>query len=112
MQYTPGSGFSAPALVNSYGIDSGLGLDADGNAVIVYVAPDRWPSPTTDSDVYSRRLAWGGAWSDAVAIEPLDGRGADAFSAFNQDGKGVAAWVRGDAPGSSSRKSLWVNVLR
>jgi len=112
MQYTPGSGFSAPALVNSYGIDSGLGLDADGNAVIVYVAPDRWPSPTTDSDVYSRRLTWGGAWSDAVAIEPLDGRGADAFSAFNQDGKGVAAWIRGDVPGSSSRKSLWVNVLR
>jgi len=112
MQYTPGAGFSAPAVVNAYGIDSQLGQDADGNTVIVYVAPDRWPNPTTGLDVYSRRLTWGGAWSDAVAIEPQDGLGADAFSAFNRDGDGVAAWVRGDVSGSSARKSLWVNLLR
>ena len=112
MQYTPGAGFSTPLVVNSYGIDSQLGLDAEGNAVIVYVAPDRWPNPTTGSDVYSRRLTWGGAWSSAVAIEPTDGLGAQAFSTFNRDGLGVAAWVRGDVSGSSARKSLWVNLLR
>lgn len=47
-----------------------------------------------------------------MAIEPTDGLGAQAFSAFNRDGQGVAAWVRGDVPGSSARKSLWVNLLR
>ncbi len=112
MQYSPGAGFSAPAVVNPYAIDSALGLDAEGNAVVVYVAPDRWPNPTTGLDVYSRRLAWGGTWSDAVAIEPLDGLGADAFAAFNASGQGVAAWVRGDVAGSSARRSLWVNLLR
>ena len=112
MQYTPGAGFSVPVVVNTYAIDSSLGLDANGNAVVVYVAPDRWPNPTTGLDVYSRRLAWGGTWSDAVAIEPADGLDADAFAAFNASGQGVAAWVRGDVAGSSARKSLWVNLLR
>lgn len=112
MQYTPGAGFSAPVPVNGYGIHTQLGQDADGNAVVAYVAPDRWPSPTTGMDVYSRRLTWGGAWSNAVAIEPQDGLGADGFSAFNREGEGIAAWVRGDVAGSSARRSLWVNLLR
>lgn len=113
MQYTPGSGFSAPALVNSYGIQSDLGIDAEGNATIVYVAPDKWPNPTTGSDVYSRRLPWGGAWSSAVAIEPLDGLGiASAESGFNSVGQGIATWVRGDVAGNNARRSLWVSVLR
>ncbi|MES2946425.1 MAG: hypothetical protein V4772_26455 [Pseudomonadota bacterium] len=113
MQYTPGSGFSAPVLVNAYGADSQLGLDADGNATVVYVAPDKWPNPSTGSDLYSRRLPWGGAWSDAVAIEPKDGLGINtAEAAFNSVGQGVATWVRGDVAGNSARKSLWVNVLR
>ncbi len=112
MQYTPGAGFSAPVVANGYGIDTQLGLDAEGNAVLVYVAPDRWPNPTTFNDVYSRRLAWGGAWSNAVPLEPLRGYGADAYGAFNAAGQGVAAWVRGDVAGSSARKSLWVNLLR
>lgn len=112
MQYTPGAGFSAPVVVNTYGIDTQLGQDAEGNVVIVYVAPDRWPSPTTGLDLYSRRLNWGGAWSSAVAVEPLDGLDIDAFSAFNREGDGIAAWVRSDVTGSSSRKSLWVNLLR
>lgn len=112
MQYTPGAGFSAPVEVNSYAIDSSLGLDADGNAVVVYVAPDRWPNPTTGLDVYSRRLTWGGTWSNAAAIEPVDGLGATAFASFNRSGQGVAAWVRKDVAGTSSRLSLWVSVLR
>jgi hypothetical protein len=112
MQYTPGAGFSAPALVNSYGISTQLGLDAEGNAVIVYVAPDRWPNPTTDSDVYSRRLAWDGTWSNATPVEPLDGLGAQAFAAFNAAGQGMVAWIRGDVAGSSARQSLWASVLR
>lgn len=112
MQYTPGAGFSAPVLVNSYGISTQLGLDAEGNAVVVYVAPDRWPNPTTDSDVYSRRLTWGGSWSAATPVEPLDGLGAQAFASFNAAGQGVVAWIRGDVAGSSARQSLWVSVLR
>lgn len=112
MQYTPGAGFSAPVVVNAYGIDTQLGQDAEGNVVVVYAAPDRWPSPTTGLDLYSRRLSWGGAWSSAVAIEPLDGLDIDAFSSFNREGEGIAAWVRGDVAGSSARKSLWVNLLR
>ncbi len=112
MQYTPGAGFSAPVQVTPYAADLWLGQDSEGNAVVVYVSPDRWPSPTTGSDVYSRRLTWGTGWSDATAIEPLDGLGADAFASFNAAGQGVAAWVRGDTSGSGARKSLWVNLLR
>lgn len=112
MQYTPGAGFAAPEVVNGYAIDTSLGIDADGNAVVVYVAPDRWPNPTTGLDVYSRRLSWGGTWSDPVAIEPLDGLGASAFASFNRSGQGVAAWVRPDVAGSSARRSLWTSVLR
>jgi hypothetical protein len=112
MQYAPGAGFSAPVLVNGYTSYTQLGQDAEGNAVVVYVSPDRWPNPTTGSDVYSRRLTWGGAWSDAVAIEPLDGLGASAVAAFNSEGAGAAAWVRGDVAGTSARRSLWVNLLR
>ena len=113
MQYSPGSGFSAPVLVNAYGADSQIGLDHDGNATVVYVAPDKWPNPATGSDVYSRRLPWGGAWTNAVAIEPVDGFGiSNAIASFNTAGQGVATWVRGDVAGSSARKSLWVNVLR
>ena len=112
MQYTPGAGFSAPVVVNTYGIDTQLGQDADGNVVIVYVAPDRWPAHTTGLHLYSRRLTWGGAWSNAVAVEPLDGLDIDAFSAFNREGEGIAAWVRSDVTGSNSRKSLWLNLLR
>jgi hypothetical protein len=112
MQYTPGAGFSAPVVVNSYAIDTALGIDSEGNAVVIYVAPDVWPNPTTGLDVYSRRLTWGGTWSDPVAIEPRDGLGATAFGAFNTSGQGVAAWVRPDVAGSSSRRSLWVSVLR
>ena len=113
MQYTPGSGFSAPVLVNGYAADSSLGIDPEGNATIVYIAPNKWPNPTTYADLYSRRLPWGGTWSDAVAIEPLDGQGIDAAnSAFNSAGQGISAWVRGDVPGRDARRSLWVNVLR
>ncbi|WP_028310555.1 InlB B-repeat-containing protein [Derxia gummosa] len=112
MQYAPGTGFTAPVQVNSYGIDPQLGQDADGNAVVVYLAPDRWPAPTTGSDLYARRLVWGEGWSAATPIEPLDGLGAAVNGAFNRDGKAVAAWVRGDTAGSGARRSLWVNLLR
>jgi hypothetical protein len=111
MTYAPGAGFTAPVQVNSYGIDASLGLDADGNAIVVYVAPDRWPNPTTGLDVYSRRLPWGGTWSDAVAIEPLDGLSPSAWSSFNRSGQGVAVWTRPDVAGAP-RISLWSNLLR
>ena len=111
MQYTPGAGFSAPVVANGYGIDTQLGLDAEGNAVLVYVAPDRWPNPTSFNDVYSRRLAWGGAWSNAVPLEVPHGFDPDVYGAFNAAGQGVAAWVHGDVAGSV-RKSLWVSLLR
>ena len=55
MQYSPGSGFSAPVLVNAYGADSQLGLDQDGNATVTCVAPDKWPDPATGSDLYPTR---------------------------------------------------------
>jgi hypothetical protein len=112
MQYTPGAGFTAPTLVNAYGINNLLGLDADGNAVVTYVAPDRWPAPTVCCDLYSRRLAWGGSWSDAAAIEPVDGIDLSVTGSFNGAGQGLAAWVRSDVAGNSVRKSLWVNLLR
>lgn len=111
MQYTPGAGFSAPVVASSYGIDTQLGLDAEGNAVIVYVSPDRWPNPTTFGDVYSRRLAWGGAWSNAVPLEAPHGFDPYVYGAFNAAGQGVAAWVHSDVAGAV-RKSLWVNLLR
>lgn len=113
MQYTPGTGFSAPTVVNTYGVDTQLGLDAEGNATVVYVAPDKWPNPTTGADVYARRLPWGGTWSAATPVEPVDGLGIDiAKTSINTAGQGIAAWVRGDVSGRSARKSLWVSLQR
>lgn len=112
MAYTPGAGFGAPETAAPYGTDSVLGRDAEGNAVLVYAAPDRWPSPTTFNDVTTRRFGWGTGWGEAQPIGARSGLGADVFGAFNATGQGVAAWVRPDVAGSSARKSLWVSVLR
>lgn len=112
MRYTPGAGFSAPVEVNSYGLYAEVGIEPDGDAVIVYVAPDRWPNPTTGLDLYSRRWPWGGAWTAAEPVEPLDGLGAFPETAFNAAGQGVSAWVRDDVAGPSARRSLWANVRR
>lgn len=111
MAYTPGQGFAAPVVVNPYALQGEIGMDGDGNATVVYVAPDRWPNPTTGLDVQSRALAWGRGWSDATHVEPTYSAGVSSATAFNAAGQGVAAWVRPDVAGAS-RQSLWVSVLR
>ena len=113
MRFTPGAGFSAPETVAPYSIDLGLGLDDNGNAVLLYRSPDRWPNPTSGAlNLYSRRSAWGGSWSEAVAIETQAGSTkGNVAAAFNRSGRGVAAWAQNDSATSEIRNSLWANVL-
>ena len=114
MRYTPGSGFSAPVSVAPYSIDRTLGIDDSGNAVVVYSSPTEWPNPTLPGqNVYTRRWAWGEAWSDASVIETGAGGLKDGIAAaFNRAGQGVAAWAQNDVAGSDARNSLWANLLR
>lgn len=114
MQYTPGAGFSTPVAVAAYSINRSVGIDNNGTAVMVYLSPNQWPNPSIGTlNVYTRRLAWGGTWSDAALIETRDGdiRGNTAV-AFNKAGQGVAVWAQNDLAGSDVRNSLWVNLLR
>lgn len=114
MRFTPGGGFSAPETVAPYSIDLSLGLDDNGNAVVVYRSPDRWPNPTSGTqNIYSRRLSWGSSWSDAVAIETGAGNAkSNVAASFNRSGRGVAAWAQDDSATSEIRNSLWSNVLQ
>jgi hypothetical protein len=113
MRFTPGAGFSAPETVAPYSVDRSLGLDDNGNAVLVYRSPDRWPNPSTGTqNIYSRRLAWGGNWSEVVAIETEPGNTkGNVATAFNRSGRGVAAWAQNDSATGEIRNSLWANVL-
>jgi hypothetical protein len=114
MRYTPGGGFSAPAVVAPYSIDRTLGIDDSGNAVVVYSSPTQWPNPTSGiQNVYTRRWAWGAAWSDAALVETgVGGLKANIAVAFNRAGQGVATWAQNDVATSDVRNSLWANVLR
>ncbi len=113
-QYTPGQGVTTPVVVANYSIDRTLNLDDNGNVVMVYRAPSVWPNPTSGtSNIYSRRLSWGGVWSDQLLLESGDGdTKGRVVAAFNRAGQGVAAWAQNDAANTSARNSLWVNLLR
>jgi hypothetical protein len=113
MRYTPGSGFSVPVSVAPYSIERTLGIDDSGNAVVVYSSFAQWPNPSGPLNVYSRRWAWGDAWSEAAVIETGAGGLKDNIAvAFNRAGQGVAAWAQNDVAGSDVRNSLWANLLR
>lgn len=114
MRYTPGAGFSAPLTVAPYSIERTLGIDDSGNATVVYSSPTQWPNPPSGTqNVYTRRWAWGGAWSDAGLVETgAGGLKGNIAVAFNRAGQGVATWAQNDVANSDVRNSLWANVLR
>ncbi len=114
MQYAPATGWSAPIVVDAYSIRSGLGMDNDGNAMMVYSTAPGFPRPTTaNQDVVSRRLKFGGDWSAVEAIETGVGDNNGVAFAMNASGKAVAVWNQNDtASSSSTRKSLFGNVAK
>lgn len=114
MTYDPGTGFSAPVVVNSYSSGHFLGIDRNGRALAVYRAVNQWPNPTDASqNVYSRELSWGGAWSASVLLETGAGDvKANVPCALNGDGQAACAWAQDDVQGSTVRNSLWSNLRR
>lgn len=109
MQYTAATGWSAPVTVAGSNTSRVMGMDSNGQAVMVYRAID---AATGRWDLVSRRLSLGGAWSAPTPLEAADGSvESDAF-ALNSSGQGVAIWVQNDAAGTSARNSLWSAVLR
>ncbi len=114
IQYSPNQGVTAPVVVAPYSIDRSLSVDDNGNVVMVYRSPSQWPNPTSGTfNIYSRRLSWGGAWSDQQLLESGDGdtKGL-VVTAFNRAGQGVATWAQNDVANTSARNSLWANLLR
>jgi hypothetical protein len=114
LQYSPTEGVTAPVVVAPYSIDRSLNLDDNGNVVMVYRSPSQWPNPSSGTqNIYSRRLAWGGIWSDQLLLESGDGDTKGSVTAsFNRAGQGVASWAQNDVVNSSVRNSLWANLLR
>jgi hypothetical protein len=113
-QYSAASGWSAAVDVSPYSIELSLGIDNAGNAVMIYKAPDQWPNPTSGTqDLYSRRLTFGGAWSNRALIETGVGdiKGNIVFG-MNAAGQAVAVWAQDDLPNNQVRNSLWGAVLR
>lgn len=112
--YAPGAGFGTPVVANTYGLDRELGIDDQGNAVLVYTAVNQWPNPTsTEVSVYSRRLVWGQTWSNQVLLETRPGSPKGGLAvAFNRSGAAVASWAQNDLATSDVRNSLWSNLLR
>lgn len=114
LSYQPGIGFSQPQTVAPYSIDSRLGLDDNGRAVLAYRSPDRWPNPSSGNlNIYSRQLEWGGAWSEAALLETRDGsvKGPLVLD-FNRSGQGLAVWAQNDSATTEVRNSLWGALLR
>lgn len=113
MAYNPGSGFSTPVQATPYGLDRELGIDAQGNATLVYVSVDQWPNPTsTEISVYSRRLVWGQGWSTPVLVETQPGGIQTGLAVSFMGSRAVAAWAQYDQPTSTVRNSLWANLMR
>ncbi|MCU7373298.1 hypothetical protein PEC18_21345 [Paucibacter sp. O1-1] len=114
MSYAPASGFSAPALVNTYGSGHSLGIDQDGRAVLVYRSVSQWPNPTDATmNLYTRELPWGGAWSAATLIESGAGEvKAGVSCSTNPTGQAVCAWAQDDIASSTVRNSLLSSIRR
>lgn len=114
MTFTPGVGLSTPVVATPYAIDRELSLDDQGRAVLVYVAVEQWPNPTsTEISVYARRLNWGQTWGAQSLLETQPGGIKSGLAvSFNAAGQGVATWAQNDSATSDVRNSLWGNVLR
>jgi Divergent InlB B-repeat domain len=113
MTYTPATGFAAPVAVAPYSIDRSMGIDSQGRVVIVYRSPSQYPNPTeATQNIYSRSMAAGGSWSDAVALEGAAGETKFGVAfAMNGAGQALCVWAQDDLAGITVRNSLWVSVL-
>jgi hypothetical protein len=110
MQYTPGQGFNTPMVVAPRFSNPSLNIDDSGTVVMIYQAH---APKSLNRNIYSRRLTWGGVWSDQVLLESDAGDTKGSFTAaFNKAGQGVASWAQDDVANSSVRNSLWANLLR
>ncbi len=114
MSYAPGSGFTAPAQVNSYSSGHALGIGPDGRAVLAYRSVSQWPNPTdATQNLYARDLPWGGSWSAATLLETGVGDvKANVPCMTNAAGQSVCTWAQDDIAGSTVRNSLWANLRR
>ncbi len=110
MQYSPSTGWTAPVNVAGSNISRQMSISSNGQAVMVYYAID---AATARFDLFSRSLSFGGAWSEAAALEVNAGSiTGNVEFAMNQSGQGAVVWAQNDAAGTSSRNSLWSAVLR
>lgn len=112
--FTPGSGFSAPATVNTYSAHNFVAIDRNGRATVVYRAPSQWPNPTDGTqNLYARDLPWGGAWGNAVLLEAGNGDVKAGIACdSNAEGEAFCSWAQDDLPNETIRNSLWGNLRR
>ena len=113
VRFTPTDGFSTAVVATPYALDRELGIDAQGNAELVYVAVDQWPDPTSpEISVYARQMLWGQPWGPQALLETQPGGIKTGLAlALNPTGSALASWAQNDTA-SNVRNSLWANVRR
>jgi Fe-S cluster biogenesis protein NfuA len=109
MQYSPATGWTAPANIGGSNFDRKMFIDNNGQAMMTYRSINE---TTAKWDVLSQRLSFGGLWSTPIAIETAGGDTQNSNFAMNQNGQGVAIWAQSDAANSNVRNSFWSAVLR
>jgi hypothetical protein len=111
--FAPASGWSTPAELAPYNIDRQLGIDNNGNAIVIYRSVSVWPNPTTATqNLYAHTLAPGGAWSVRQELENGVGDVSDVRFAMNAAGQAVAVWRQQDTATTPTRLSFWGAVAR
>jgi hypothetical protein len=82
--------------------------------MLVDVAVDQWPNPTsTEISVYAHQLPWGQSWSAQTLLETQPGAlKSNVAVSFNATGGAVASWAQNDVATSDVRNSLWGSVRR
>jgi hypothetical protein len=101
--YTPSIGWGTPAPLepdastgaSDSSIDPQIKLDANGNAIAVWVRSDN-----ITSHVWSNRYVAGNGWTMAVPIDDNAVNAGTARIAFDTSGNAIAVWDQSDAAGS------------
>lgn len=111
-RFVPGSGWSAEGLVETHisgsaAANASLGIDALGNAIVVWQQADS----SAFSDIWAARFSAGTGWATPTQIEPANlrtGQVNQARIAVNAAGRAIVVWSRRNP----TRFDIWANTYK